>query len=216
VDTLSPHLQTVIDVGANRGDWTAYVLGRCPTVRAFCFELAQPTRDKLGARFAHVQNVTVMDTGLWRCRTSLDIKYYLGDDRKTSVFDYPHTEHSEKRRETVQTGDEFLATRCIDHVELLKVDAEGADFSILQGFEKALDRCAISVVQFEYGYACVLAKTFLLNFYELLYDYGYRIGRLHRAHVEFEHYRLESENFFGPNFVAVHESNTDTIRLLKG
>ena len=156
-----------------------------------------------------------MESGLSDRAGRIAVKYYPDSDRLTSMFDYPHAERSLILQEQVERGDKFLAAEGLDHVDLLKVDAEGADLAVLRGFEGALRSAAVSTVQFEYGFACILAGVFLLNFYELFSDYGYEVGRVHRTHVEFQPYRLESENFFGPNFVAVHRSRSELIRRLE-
>ena len=72
----------------------------------------------------------------------------------------------------------------------------------------------IDVAQFEYGYACVLARAFLLDFYELLEGAGYVVGRLGPRGVEVAPYRFEAETFFGPNFVAVRADRPDLIALI--
>ena len=51
----------------------------------------------------------------------------------------------------------------------------------------------------------------LIDFYEHLVPLGYQVGKLHRDHVEFRPYRFNDENFFGPNYVAVHSSRADVI-----
>jgi hypothetical protein len=42
------------------------------------------------------------------------------------------------------------------------------------------------------------------------------LGRLGPRGVRPETYRLELENFFGPNFVAVHRSRPDLLELIDG
>ena len=124
------------------------------------------------------------------------------DDRWSSMIDYPHPAPSIVLSEKVRRGDDVLAEMGIEHVDLLKVDTEGADLTVLQGFSAMLERGDVDVVQFEYGSACVIARALLLDFYELLDGCGYLVGRLGPHGVDFAPYRLESENFFGPNFVA--------------
>jgi len=85
---------------------------------------------------------------------------------------------------------------------------------VLRGFEAALTRRAISVIQFEYGYACILARGLLIDFYDYLESRGYILGKLHSKRVNFRPYRLKDENFFGPNFVAVHRDENELIARL--
>ena len=155
-----------------------------------------------------------MDCGLSDKGDQVPVKYYPSDDRLTSLFDYPHPQPAVVLRERVQRGDEVLSAEGVDRVDFLKVDVEGADLAVLRGFERMLSRAAVTAIQFEYGFACVLARAFLLDFYELLGAHGYLLGRVRAKYVEFEPYRLESENFFGPNFIAVHRSAPELIERL--
>lgn len=87
--------------------------------------------------------------------------------------------------------------------------------AVLQGFGGALQRHAIRAIQFEYGYAAVYSHALLADFYRLLEPLGYVIGRLGRDGVAFAPYRLEDENFFGPNFVAVQAREAQLVRRLR-
>lgn len=214
VDELAPRLRVVIDVGANRGEWTARVVERAPEAVVYCFELARPTRERLSLRFRDEPRVKVQPCGLADSEAEIDIKYYPGDDRLTSIYDYPHPQKMVVRTERVERGDDVMERAGVEHIDLLKIDAEGADLAVLRGFERTMARAGISVIQFEYGFACVLSRSFLLDFYELLAGYGFCVGRLRSTYVDFEPYRLESETFFGPNFVAVHRSAPTLIQQL--
>ena len=87
-------------------------------------------------------------------------------------FSAPHTTHLEQGTCSHRRGENHGLT----HIDLLKVDTEGADWQVLRGFESVLSRRGISVVQFEYGYACILARTLHIDFCEYLQRNGYVIG----------------------------------------
>ena len=212
---LAPGLSVAVDVGANRGDWTVEVVRCAPDARVVCSELASPTRQRLRNRMAGLPQVCVLDCGLGDAAVEVEVKHYPSEDRWTSCFDYPHPAPAVSLRESVRRADDELARLGIEQVDLLKVDAEGSDYAVLAGCSGLLERGAIGVVQFEYGFACVLARVFLLDFYELLGDAGYLLGRLGRDGFHREPYRLESENFFGPNFVAVHSGRDDLLAAVQ-
>ena len=93
------------------------------------------------------------------------------------------------------------------HIPLRTVAPSHAPFEI---YNSPLSEAA--AVGFEYGYAAVLSKGLLLDFFELLEPLGYVLGELHRDGVEPLRYRLERENFFGPNLVAVEPALLDRVR----
>ncbi len=174
-------LQTVIDVGANRGAWSREVLRLHPKARVYCSEISEPTRELL--RHA-VPEAAVVGPGLLDHHGEVRIKHYPGNDRLSSIYDYPHALPAVWRQEHVTTGDRFAAEHGLERIDFVKIDAEGADLAVLLGFRGSLEAGRIRVVQFEYGYAAVLARTFLLDFFELLEPNGYVIGEVHRRSVE--------------------------------
>lgn len=217
LECLGPTATSLLDVGANRGAWALEARRRCPNATIYCFEIASETRKHLHANLAaDVAGVHILDFGLADQAGFERVKYYPGHDAMASMYDYPHPERSVWTEERVQTGDAFVNDQGLTHIDLLKVDTEGADFRVLRGFDSALSRGVISVVQFEYGYACILARALLIDFYEYLEPKGYVIGKLRAKHVDFRPYRLKDENFFGPNFVAVHRNHPTLIARFAG
>lgn len=213
VRRLAPNLAVVVDVGANRGEWTTAV-SQLTRARILCSEILPATRERLAARVGHLPSVEVLGFGLGDASAIVTVKHHLEDDRWSSLVDYPHPGRSADVEARIERGDDALAAAGVDHVDLLKVDAEGADLAVLRGFSGMLARRDIDVAQFEYGYACVLARAFLLDFYELLEGAGYVVGRLGPRGVEVAPYRFEAETFFGPNFVAVRADRPDLIALI--
>ena len=52
--------------------------------------------------------------------------------------------------------------------------------------------------------------------YALLEPLGYTLGRVHPTGLEYLPYSLQIENWVGPAFVAIHESRSELIPLLRG
>jgi hypothetical protein len=102
----------------------------------------------------------------------------------------------------VITGDSYCRERGIDHVDMLKIDTEGADHLVLAGFSQMLSAGRIGVIQFEYGRLSATTKFMLADFYQLLEPQGYRLGKLFPTYVDFKPYDVRDENLEGPNYVA--------------
>jgi FkbM family methyltransferase len=103
------------------------------------------------------------------------------------------------------TLDGFCAEFDIDQVDLVKIDAEGAEIEVLRGATELLERCPI--VQFEIGYANLASRTFLRDFYNLLDETHalYRVAP--RGLVPLGDYQLELEVFVSAtNYVAIPRS----------
>jgi FkbM family methyltransferase len=214
LECVSAAAPTILDVGANHGAWALEARRHCPTARIYCFEISSETRKHLRENLGGLEGIEILEFGL-ADRSGLErVKYYPDQDTRTSIYDYPVGESYSWNEYPVQTGDKFIQELGLQYIDLLKIDTEGADFRVLRGFEDALTRGAISVVQFEYGYACILARALLIDFYDYLESRGYIVGKLHSKRVDFRPYRLKDENFFGPNFVAVHRSHGEIIARL--
>jgi FkbM family methyltransferase len=194
----------LFDVGANLGDWSREALTAIPDAKIYAFELVPSTASRLRKAFQNDARVTVNEFGLSDCAGVVDVTTFGNDSTLSSLYDLTHEGlGKDTQRATVTTGDEYMATHGIDAIELLKLDVEGAEWSVLRGFEKALRSGAIRAIQFEYGRANIVTRHLLFDFYRLFDELGYRIGKIYPDGVDFRPYRWEHEDFRGPNFLAV-------------
>ena len=159
IAALAPHgIKTVFDVGANVGDWSKLAASAFPGSTVHAFELSSSTR---GAPLPRTLSGRSSQSARRRARRSqeageLEYKDYgeqhsavntIVDtsfhDRKHPVHDAPEHKSSRARLYMEQNG--------IPTVDYLKVDVEGAEYLVLEGFAQALSNHRIRVIQFEYG-----------------------------------------------------------------
>ena len=195
-------LATAFDVGANHGDWAALVLEANPSAKIHCFEICPPTFKKVSARLAGEKNVILNPFGLSNAPGEVKIKYCAEGDGGTSLFDVVLPFKTEMLDARVVRAKDYCTERGIKKIDCLKIDVEGAEHLVLQGFEDLLNPAIVPVVQFEYGMINITTKFLLKDFYSLFQSRGYRVGKLFPDHVRFREYRLEDEGFRGPNYVA--------------
>ena len=103
----------------------------------------------------------------------------------------------------------------VERIDLLKVDVEGAEHLVFDGFGAAMDAGQIDVIQFEYGKVNIITHFLLRDFYDFLETRGYQVGKLFPDHVDFRPYALEDEDFLGPNYIAVRKVRADIIDALR-
>jgi FkbM family methyltransferase len=194
---------TVMDVGAHVGSWSRSLLelagrtGHRPELHAF--EPAAATYRLLAANLpgpARINRLAVSDqpgevslhvVGPAAGRNSL----HRGGQPAT-VEPVPAT-----------TVDEYAARHAIDHIDLLKIDAEGHDLRVLRGAERCLRAGVVSVAQFEYNHRWVHARHFLKDVFDLLEPLGYQIGKLTPHGVEwYPGWDPELESFVEGNYLA--------------
>ena len=111
-------------------------------------------------------------------------------------------------------GDIFCAEKGIDNIDFLKIDVEGYEHKVLKGFEGILKRGGIKVIQFEYGYVNIDTHFLLKDFYDYLQSFGMKLGKIYPSYVDFREYEYKDEDFYGPNYLAVHQSCKSIIDLL--
>lgn len=203
---------TVLDVGANRGDWTAQVLEIMPKAKVHAFEPVAECWEAVHARFSDDPRVTVQQLALTSSgRESLEM-FSSGHSTLASAVARPDVDAPGFMVEAL-SGDEYLKRAALGTVDLLKIDVEGHDLAVLQGFSGALQRQAIGVVQFEFTAWAAIARVWLADFYALLDSCGYAVGKVYPRGVVWRTYRPQDEIFYRCNFVAVGRGS-DVQRLL--
>ena len=220
VSALAPFgLRTVLDVGANVGGWAQIAADAFPQAAVHAFELSEGTRKVLKSNLEGVRFV-VPDRALGSTAGFVEYKDYGELSTVNSIvattFHDATTPFTLRSAQLVR-GDDYLRQHGIEHVDLLKIDVEGAEMHVLRGFEDALRRGAIRVIQFEYGHANADAGPghLMKDFYALLEGTGYAVGRLWSAGVQFSPFKYRFNNFdSGPNYVAVLKSESDLLRTL--
>ncbi len=220
LDCLAKHeIRTVLDVGANKGDYTSACLSRFPYAQVHSFEIVPATYQKLLKNVGNKKDVCLNNFGLSNSRGSIEINYNPDDDGSSSLIEGSNIHDGlwEKVHVNVIKGDDYLTDREISSVDLLKVDVEGAEHLVFDGFSKSFANSSISAVQFEFGMVNIYSKFLLRDFWELFSKHGFVIGPLMPRGVEFKEYNTRDEDFQGtPNFFAVHKSKTamiDAVRL---
>jgi FkbM family methyltransferase len=213
LDVLGADLDVVFDVGANVGEWTQRALSAgAKSVHAF--EISPATAAGITQRYASDARVRVNAVGLAAAPGTLTIHHYPDHPALTTITDYPHDAASTAIEAPVTTGDAYMAEHGIDRIDFLKLDVEGAEPGVIEGFAKAFGNGAIGVVQYEYGRVCILTKYLLRDFYTQMTGYGFDVGRIEPNGVEFMEYDMALENFADSNWLAVQRDRRDWIARL--
>lgn len=112
-------------------------------------------------------------------------------------------------------GDDYCEKHEIDSINFLKIDTEGSEHLVLQGFDRMLTGKKIDVIQFEYGNINIESKFLLYDYHKLFRKLGYVVGKVYPGYTEFREYDMSNdEDFIGSNFLAVNTDLKDLIGLL--
>lgn len=215
-------INTVFDVGSNRGNWTRRMRQCCPVSTIHTFEVIPEV-------FMKFVSSGVLDTGMIPNNYGLSdelkviaVKYCNEDDTcNTALIDMAPGTRSDYtfswKSCLVSTGDIYMKCNMLNYIDFLKLDVEGAEHLVLKGFKDTLAAKAIGAIQFEYGTANILSRWQLRDYYELLSPLGYILGPITINGVDFRPYMLYHEVYGMDNcvnYLAVHQSRSDLIHGL--
>ena len=196
-------LNTVFDVGAHAGGWAALVLEANPRAVVHCFEICPPTFERLAAHYDGDPRVITNPFGLSDATGDISVKYCPDADYLSSVVEIVFVPEAQTILGRVDRGDAYCARYGLEHIDLLKLDVEGAEHMVLRGFGELVTPDRIPVIQFEYGQVNIVSKFLLRDFHAFFNARGYHVGKLFPAFVRFGRYDYEYENFIGYNHIAV-------------
>lgn len=198
----------LVDVGANRGDWTARALERTRapgSIHVHAFEPCTAARELLRGRLAGKPGTTIHAEAL-SDRAGESTFYSPGGAAGTSSMHPESGGAAEPVR--VTTLDDFFAAQSISRADMVKIDAEGFDFLVLLGAQRLLQEGRLEVIQFEYNWRWLLNRRCLRDVFELIRDRPYTLGKLVGNSIEFhDSWHFELDRFFENNYVLVRNDN---------
>ena len=194
----------VFDVGANLGGWTAQALDIQPSLRIYAFEPVSHLFEAIHQRFAGDGRVVCTNVALAEWEGISEI--YINRDWSGSNSLFCRGIFSEFRMETVTvaTGDAFVAEHHLEAIDFLKLDVEGSEVKVLQGFRETFARRQIGLCQLEYGGTYIDARIFLRDIFAFADQVGYGVAKLLPRGVRLlEHYDPTLESFKYANYLAL-------------
>ncbi len=155
-------LRTVVDVGANRGQFSLFALHAFPDAKIVSLEPLAVPAARFRRVFAKERRVTLHHAALGP-KTGQHTMHVSGHDDSSSLLPITATQGqlfrgtNEVRTETVRTGplSEFLDGSSIEEPALLKLDVQGYELEALRGCGELLEK-------FEY----VCAEGSFIELYE--------------------------------------------------
>jgi FkbM family methyltransferase len=206
---------TILDVGANVGAWSRRLLevceaGNIQNVVVYAFEpslitfreLTEGLSDRFADRFVAVPMAVSNISG----SATLYSVHDLAGSNSLHGF-AGTTEGLQPEAVELCTVDGFCHSASIDRVNLLKVDAEGHDMLVLLGASEMLRAGAIDIVQFEYNFRWIGARTYLKDVFDLVTPMGHYVGKVTPESIEwYSRWDPELETFREANYLVAKES----------
>ena len=208
------------DVGANRGEWTNIAIQQEQQYEGHLFDISPECFDILTETFGSLPGLRINPFGLSHESATMEYKHFTTDETLNTLI--ADMDFWDGQREgvvgttTVRTGDDYCTEHGIEFIDMLKIDCEGWDWFVLQGFDRMLSEKRVGIIQFEYGYTTADIHIVMRDFWRYLEGHGYKVGPLRKEGVHFQPFNYWFNNFeSGPNFVAIEPSkHDDMVRLV--
>jgi len=208
---LSSGRKVVIDIGANKGDWSKAVLDAGPDdMQLYSYEPDPRIVDVLKKQFQASENVHVRSVAVGESDGKMTL--FLNQESTELTSATPMSEEECIHHETrVTTLDEEVEENGLDHIDLLKIDVEGYERSVLEGASSLLESESVSCIQFEYGRNWIRAGATLYSVVEKLRSHGFSVYLLRPECLRKIRFDEVGEYFSYSNYVAVHGSVEDQL-----
>lgn len=149
IHSLIPELGTVVDVGANQGQFAVAVSRFYPRARIYSFEPVPDTFQKLKAFTAHMSQIEVFNFGLGSDTGNID--FYQNEHSHASsalrisdiqVKELPETAHTHTITVPIKRLDEVAKSFHFEkqNPTLLKLDVQGFEKEVLNGAQQFIDQ----------------------------------------------------------------------------
>lgn len=227
--TAAQRALTVLDIGANQGEWSRLVLEQLPAarrsperLRMHAFEPVPSTRERLartlsalsGGGLVQVEGIALSDVA---GRAPMAI---LSDTGGTNTLQFDAALASSALATIeieTETLSQFCARLSLGDLDLVKVDAEGHDFKVIAGGADLLSAGRVAVMQFEYNHRWIYARAYLKDVFDLVAGLPYTVARVRPTCIEtFSAWHPELERYFESNYVIVHERALGWFDARKG
>ena len=148
--TLKKAPSVIVDAGANEGSITQKLNYWFSDADIYAFEPVKNTFKFLQENTASLNKVHPVAKALGGSNGQADI--FLFGDHTISSFKGP-AESSGQQKETVEITrlDDFMKAQAVSHIDILKIDVEGAEFDVLNGCGELLKE-SIDCIYLEVGY----------------------------------------------------------------
>lgn len=208
-----------IDIGGNVGEYTQEVLNIYPDIETYIFEPSITNKSILEENFGNLSNVKISSYAL--SDTSGDAVLYANkpgsglaslSNRRLEHFDITMDSKEDIKIHrfdeiwpslSEQSTNSYINKRqkIIDYV---KIDVEGHELAVLNGFGKFIENMAI--IQFEFGGANIDSRTYFQDFWYFFIDKKFTLYRISPSGlIKIYKYKEIDEVFLTTNYIAVND-----------
>ena len=187
--------KVIFDVGGNVGQTVSFYKNIYPSSSVYSFEPIPKTFEQLQKHCESIPDVASFNIAFGERKDSMKIKVVkdptsvlnsLSNDFQDSLEQNPYSYDTVTIH--VETLDEFVADHKIGNIDLLKIDTEGYEVSVLKGAEKLLASGKVSAIICEAGFMRQNTRnTYFGDINDILEKHGYALfGIYEMGHLGFK------------------------------
>jgi len=165
----------VLDIGANKGYWTKFLLANCPATVVHAFEPQPVCADEIEEQYRGRSNVIIHRNAVSNVETMQPL-FFDFDGSGLASLSHRKLEHlgidfSKSLNVKTIVLDDFLREQGIVQIDIIKIDVEGYELAVFEGMKNTLAGSKPpKVIQFEFGGCNIDTRTFFRDFYLLFVD----------------------------------------------
>ena len=197
-----------VDIGANKGLYTEYLLTKFPNLRSHLFEPSEINYKILTDKFLSKKNIFINKVGLSKSNS----KGILYSDQFGSglasvtkrKLDHMSIDFDQEEDINLLRFDKYWEKE--ELIDYVKIDVEGHELDVLKGFGDLIYKT--NLIQFEFGGCNIDTRTFFQDFWYFFLKKNFIIYRITPRGCHLISNYFESDEYFnGPtNYIALNQS----------
>jgi FkbM family methyltransferase len=173
---------TVLDVGANVGNYSKSIMQMNNKANVFAFEPNPSTFINL-VQTSKEYGFSAFNAGCGEEKGKLKLYDYKEGGQGSQhaslyneVFDDFHRKGAISVDVDVIKLDDFVKEKQIDVIDFIKIDTEGHELKVLEGLRETISKGKVKTIQIEFNFLNIISRTTFRDFSNLLK--GYKFYRL--------------------------------------
>jgi len=196
------HLRTIIDIGANEGQFAEKILTVLPSVEVHCFEPLQEAFKKLQSNFSKEKNIFLYNFGLGETNEVREI--FKNEYSPSSSLLEMVELHKSNFDYAVNVIPETIELRKLDEVLpgslnkplLVKIDVQGYEMFVLKGGYSVIRQADIVIIETSF-YPLYLGQALFDDIYEYFKKIGFGYyGNVEQLVAPSDHKVLQADAIF--------------------
>lgn len=215
INRINKELLFCLDIGANVGEYTDLILSETKA-KIISFEpLPKAFEDLKKLEKSNAERLKVFNIALGDKNEILDLNYsseksqtasFSKDLNKLSFYNF---KDNKKIKTKISTLDDFFFENqdlFEENIDLIKIDAEGFEFEIINGAKEIIKKRPPKYIQLEFNWHQLFKRQTMCNFSKLLSDYDlYQILPHGNDLIKVDANRPEANIFHLANFVFIRK-----------